>query len=794
MKFSEKWLRQWVNPDITAEQLAEQLTMAGLEVESVTPCADEFSGVVVGEIIECAKHPDADKLSVCKVDIGDGALHPIVCGGDNVRVGLKIALATVGAVLPGDFKIKKSTLRGEPSHGMICSARELGIEDPVATPKGIMELPGDAPLGVDVRDYLQLDDRIFDVALTPNRGDCASIQGMAREVSVLNRMPIKEQVMNPVVSRCTATIPVRVEDSAMCPRYAGRVIKGIDSHAKTPLAITLRLTQSGIRCIHPVVDVCNYVMLELGQPLHGFDLGKIDSEVIVRRAHDNEQITLLDERTVVLRTSDLVIADKQNALAIAGIMGGFDSGVSAATQDVFLESAFFDPIAIGLTARRLGMVTDASYRFERGVDYALQVHALERATQLLVDISGGQAGPILEIVDQKTLPSAREIVLRRERILSLLGITINDEDVLRILTALQMRVTVEEWGWRVTAPSCRFDVTLDVDLIEEIARIYGYDAIPICDLQAPLKIHEYVGEKVSESRIADLLVDRGYHEVVTYSFVDRELQQRVVPQRQPILVHNPIASDMSAMRTSLWPGLLQTMQYNQNRQASRQKLFEMGLCFWKEGDTVIQEPYLGLLAVGSVVPLQWADVSRPIDFFDLKGDLEMLMGLTRGAMLRFESGTLPQLHPMQSADLFSGEELVGYMGVLHPALTQQLDLRQAPLLLQIKLSAVMPYTKTQYESVSKFPAVRRDLALVVDEAVTVRDIVQVIEDKSGNILTNIQIFDLYQGEAIEKGKKSIALGLTFQDPSRTLVEADINSVIQSIINALTENLKATLRM
>ena len=792
MKFGENWLREWVNPQITTAQLAAQLTMAGLEVDSVTTVADEFSGVVVGQIVECGKHPDADKLNVCQVSTGAKELHPIVCGGDNLRVGMKIALATVGAKLPGDFKIKKSKLRGEPSHGMICSAKELGIDAPALTPKGILELRDDAPLGMDLREYLQLDDHVFDIELTPNRGDCASIRGIATEVGVLNSVPVSAVKVTPVHSLIDATLKVTLSNGQSCSRYVGRIIKGINSKAQTPLWMSTRLEQAGIRGIHPVVDVCNYVMLELGQPMHAFDLEKLDQEIVVRNAHKGERLTLLDEQEVELQPTDLVIADKKAAQAIAGVMGGAASGVSESTQDIFLESAYFDAVAISLTARRLGITSDSSYRFERGVDYTIQKTALDRATNLLLEIVGGQPGPYTEVVDLKQLPQTVTIKLRRERVKRLLGIDIADADIQHVLQALGMAIETDPLGWIVTVPSQRFDVALEVDLIEEVARLYGYNNIPTRDLVAPLKISQRQ-RHITVDRIADLLVDRGYHEVVTYSFIDEKIQQAIAPQQSVIAVQNPIASDMGVMRSSLWPGLIQTMLYNQNRQATRHKLFETGLCFWRDGKALVQESYLGLLAAGDYAPEQWGHPSRALDFFDLKGDLEMLTGLSGDVRLRYEPGTHPALHPGQSADIYDQGELVGWLGVLHPSLVKQLGLRQAPVLLQIKTSILSHYQLPQFTQISKFPSIRRDLALVVSEDTCVSDILRLIESKADSTLNKAQVFDLYQGDGIEKGKKSIALGLTFQDPSRTLVEADINSVIQSIINALKEDLKATLR-
>lgn len=793
MKFSENWLRQWVNPDITTDTLCEQLTMAGLEVDSVSTLADDFSGVIVAEVVACQQHPNADKLRVCKVNVGKGEPVPVVCGASNVRVGLKVAFATVGAKLPGDFKIKKSKLRGESSHGMICAASELGITDANETSKGIVELSFDAPIGTDIREYLKLDEKIIDIELTPNRGDCASICGIAREVGVLNDLPITPPAVTTINTTINDVTKVKVKEGARCPRYVARIIKGIDTKAQTPQWMRALLEQSGVRCIHPVVDVCNYVMLELGQPMHGFDLSKLEGEISIRCANANEKIKLLDEQEVTLLKTDLVIADAKGVEAIAGVMGGFDSGVTATTRDVLLESAFFEPVGISLTARRLGLTTDASYRFERGVDFQQQVHAIERATALLIDIAGGSVAPIIEVVDEKSLPKPVILVLRRARIARLLGIEIKDAEVMRILKALGMGIDTHALGWVVSVPSYRFDITQEVDLIEELARIYGYNNIPTHQLEVPMVLTTPLQNHLSISRLADFLVDRGYRELVTYSFTDSKKQQLVTPKLEAVRLQNPISSDMDVMRTSLWPGLLQTMCYNQNRQITRQRLFETGQCFWRDGKEIVQQSFVGLLAVGDVYPEQWGESTRRVDFYDMKGDVEMLLGLAPQINLRWQPGTHPALHPGQSADIYCGDLLVGYLGLLHPSLLKPFDLRQAPVLMQLRMDLLEVPQKTQYEQISKFPAMRRDLALVVDQAVTAADLIKHISAKSGEILQDTQVFDLYQGEGIEKGKKSIALGLTFQDPSRTLIEADINSIIQNIINVLKDELNATLR-
>lgn len=796
MKFSENWLREWVNPPITTAQLAEQLTMAGLEVDSITKLAGDFNGVMVGQVLECEQHPNADRLRVCKVTIGSEVL-PIVCGAANVRAGLKVAVATVGAVLPGGFTIRASKLRGEPSYGMICSAAELGMNDNDAV-KGIMELADDAPIGIDFRVYKDLNDAVIDIELTPNRGDCASVLGVAREVSVLNSLPLIEPLIEEPVIIIEDTYPVSIEHKAGCPHYMGCVIRGIDATAKTPAWMITRLEQCGSQPIHPVVDVCNYVMFELGQPMHAFDLAALDSEIKVRLAEPNETIRLLNEQEIILQGTELVVADCMRPQAIAGIMGGLGSSVSEATTHIFLESAFFDPIAVSLTARRLGLVTDSSYRFERGVDHQLQRRALCRAIELLQNIVGGEVGPITDITSQEHFSAEWVVVLRRERIQKLLGLELSDNEVARILTSLGMTLNQQELGWQVTIPSYRSDIKHEIDLVEELARIHGYDNIPVRDLEAPLRIQQPKETSFSPERMTDFLVDAGYHEVVTYSFVDETLQKLIEPGFAPISILNPISNDMNVMRNSLWPGLIQTMQYNQNRQIPRLRLFETGLRFWDAGaHQIIQENTLALLACGPVSEEQWGISKRIVDFFDVKGELECLFRLMGQFNIHWEPGTHSALHPGQSANFFVGSQLLGVVGAMHPRLVKELDLRETPILAQLDLNVLLLPSIPQYQPLSKFPGVRRDLALVVDENLPAAAILSKMKEAGANncnLLNNITIFDVYQGGAIEAGKKSIAVGLTFQDPSRTLIEADIHSAIESIIKVLEDEFKATLRM
>lgn len=791
MKLSENWLRQWVNPKLTTAELADQLTMAGLEVDSVMPAAPAFSGVVVGHVLSREPHPNADKLSVCQVDVGESVPLAIVCGAANVRADIKVPVATVGGVLPGEFKIKKAKLRGEPSHGMICAGRELGIDDGV---DGIMILPPDAPVGMDFREYFALDDHVIDIELTPNRGDCASLRGLARELGVLNALNVNALSIKPVKPQQKIQHGVTVKAKTACPRYVGRVIQNIQTGIATPQWLVARLQKSGIRAIHPVVDVCNYVMIELGQPMHAFDLAKLTGDIHVRYATSGETLALLDEQQAELADTDLVIADDNRALAIAGIMGGADSGVTTTTQDIFLESAFFDPVGVSLTARRLGIITDSAYRFERGVDSALQTEAIERATALLLDIVGGEPGPVVEVASQSDLPTTPTLSLIKAHIPRLLGIEIPDKAVTQILTALGFIVEATKTGWTVSAPTHRFDITEEADLIEELARIYGYEKIPATNMSATLSLPAGSSIALSRTRIADALVDRGYQEAITYSFIDAQLSDLITPSADVITLNNPIASDMNVMRRTVWPGLLTVMIHNQNRQSVRQRLFEMGLCFQKTDDGLEQVAYLGMLAVGSLYPEQWALAKRSVDFYDVKGDVEALLTLSGLNDWHWLPGTSPALHPGQSADLYRGDTAVGHLGVLHPKLVKKLSLKQSPVLFEGVLAGLQASELAKYSPLSKYPAVRRDLALVVDEGINASAILALIKKNSGAFLTDIQIFDIYQGESVEKGKKSVALGLTFQDPSRTLVDTDINAVIQCIINALESEFKATLRM
>ena len=791
MKFSEQWLREWENPDLDTDALAEQLSMQGLEVDSATPAAAKFTHVVVGEVVERHQHPNADKLSCCQVNVGEGEPLSIVCGAQNVRQGLKVAVAKVGAVLGDDFKIKKAKLRGEPSFGMICSEKELGLAE---QSNGIMELPADAPIGVDVREYLSLDDHIIDIDITPNRGDCLSIRGIARDNAMFNHLTLN----TPKIADIKATIKdeknITLQAPEACPRYVGRVIRNINSNAVTPLWMQERLRRSGIRCIHPVVDVGNYVMIEWGQPMHAFDLDRLSGDIVVRRAKKDEPIALLDEQNIKLHPETLVIADDQGAQAVAGIMGGSASAVTEGTQNIFLESAYFNPVDITMAARAHELQSDSSFRFERGVDYELQRCAIERASELLIQIVGGEAGPMTEAVVAEYLPEAPSIHLRREQVSRHLGVSMDDARIESILTALGMSFESTDQGWQMRVPSFRSDIQLEIDIIEELARVYGYNAIEAQPMRADLKVSVPASTHISKQQIKMQLVSLGYHEVVSYSFVDASWQRLLEPDFEAIELSNPISSDMSVMRGSCWPGLLQAMQYNQNRQCHYQRLFELGQCFRVDGSEWSQQERLAMLAVGDALPEQWSVKNRPLDFYDLKGDVEQLL-LSVGENTGFEWRNVENnvLHPGQSAGLYRKGQLVGYLGALHPKIAQQMDLNQVPFLFEVDVSAIDQTDLVKFSQISKFPAIRRDLAILVDQSQEVGTILQVIAENATNILNKIEIFDIYQGQGITQGKKSVALGLTFQDPARTLVDSEINDVIQKVVMTLERQFNATLR-
>ena len=791
MKFSEQWLRAWVNPQVSREELVARLSMVGLEVDAVTPVAGAFQGIVVGEILSAEQHPDADKLRVCQVSDGTETFQ-VVCGAPNARAGLKVPFARLGAELPGEFKIKKAKLRGVESHGMLCSASELQISDDHS---GLMELVGEAPVGRDIRDYLGLDDASIEIGLTPNRGDCLSIAGLAREVGAIYGAAVEPVDVAAVPAVHDEVRPVEVLAPKACPRYLGRVIRGVDLSQPTPLWMVERLRRSDIRSIDAVVDVTNYVMLELGQPLHAFDLAEINGGIRVRMAEAGEKLVLLDGQEVTLRPDTLVIADHQRALAIAGVMGGEHSGVSATTRDLFLESAFFDTIALAGKARSYGLHSDASHRYERGVDSELARRAMERASALLLEIVGGKAGPVVEVSSEADLPSIAPITLRAERIDQMLGLHMDAGQVVRLLSALGLGVTEQGAGsWQVSVPTHRFDISLEVDLIEELGRLYGYDRLPVRYPQARLAPEASPEARAELPALRRLLVARGYQEAITYSFIDPKMFELFNPGEMPLQLANPISADMAAMRASLWPGLIKALQYNLNRQQSRVRLFECGLRFVGQLDGLKQEPMLAGVATGSRLPEGWANGREALDFYDLKADVEALLGQAGNAdAFTFVAGEHPALHPGQTARIEREGRLVGFIGSLHPELARTLGIEQPVYLFEVLLAEIVEGELPRFSELSRFPEVRRDLAVVVAREIPADDVLRCIRDAAGENLTDLKLFDVYQGKGIDPLGKSVAVGLTWQHPSRTLNDDEVSGAMQKILSSLEERFNATLR-
>ena len=790
MQISEAWLRSYVNPEISTEILVEQLTMAGLEIDSVNPAAAKFSGVVVGQVISMHQHPDADRLRVCLVAVGEAEPLQIVCGASNVRVGLKIPAALCCAVLPGEFKIKKSKLRGEESFGMLCSEKELGL---ATDANGLMELADDAPVGVDIRDYLALNDAIIEVDLTPNRADCLCVEGLAREVAVLNKMDwLPTQVINAAISH-QDVLTVSVEATDACPRYLGRLIKEVNAKAVTPLWMQERLRRSGLKSLGPLVDVTNYVMLELGQPLHVFDAEKLAGGITVRWANADESVALLNNQVIKLDNEALVIADAKQALALAGIMGGSDSAINDETRSVFLECAYFAPHAIAGKARRFGLHTDSSHRFERGVDATLQTRAIERATQLLVDIAGGGAGPITEVTTTAALPQREAVLLRRLRIEKTLGIALADEVVIDIFQRLGMAVQTQADGWQISPPGFRFDIAIEADLIEEIARIYGYNNLPSSSLLMRSELSTATEAVLDIDRVKDLLVDRGYQEAITYSFVDEDIQKAVAPETDVIRLKNPISSELAVMRTTLWCGLLKAALYNTNRQHNRVRLFESGLCFNKIDGETQQQKMLAGLVLGDAYSEQWGETSRKVDFFDIKADIQALFSLT-GCEVQYVSAQQSALHPGQTAEIIAADgKKIGWLGMLHPNLEKQLGFDTPVFLFELDQNLVLNKHIPVFKALSKYPSVRRDLALIVKEDVTASEIINCIKSSTETVLQEVIIFDIYRGKGVEEGSKSIALSLIMQDDTQTLTDSEIDAIVGRLLALLNNEKNAKLR-
>lgn len=791
MKLSEQWLREWVSPKLDTAELAHRLTMAGLEVGAVEAVAPALKSVVVGEIRSTEPHPDADKLRVCRVAVGRGPDIQIVCGAANAAPGMKAPVALPGAVLPDGTEIRAAQLRGVASAGMLCSAAELGLDDGT---NGLMALDADAPVGKALTDYLGLDDRTLEVDLTPNRGDCLSVAGIAREVAALTGAKLKAPALRPVAAKSKRRFKVTLRAPKECPQYVGRVIEGIRADAATPSWMRERLRRSGIRGIHPVVDVTNYVMLELGQPMHAFDLGRLTGAIQVRRARGGEKMKLLDGKEYAISAGALVIADDTGPLALAGIMGGETSAVSGATKDIFLESAWFHPDAIAGRARALGLQTDSSQRFERGVDPQLQRRAVERATQLIVSICGGRPGPVVEERVRAQLPKVPVVTLRAARIERVLGIAVTPAIVASVLRRLGMAPKSASGGWKVVPPSHRFDIRREEDLIEEVARVHGYDRVPSRRPRVAM-----VAPPVPEARRAVgslrlAMADRDYQEVVTYSFVDPALQALIDPAQTPLSLANPISADMASMRTSLLPGLLKTIAYNLNRQQNRVRVFEVGRCFVPQEKGLDHGYRLSAAITGNAGREQWGEPNRPADFYDLKGDLEALAGQAGwGSRFAFEPGDHPALHPGQSARVMANGRSVGYLGAVHPDILCKLGIAQPVLVMELALEALQDAKLPVFQDISRFPAVRRDIAVVVDEAVPAGRILEKTAAVAGKLLVNLELFDEYRGKGIDSGRKSLALALTFQDSSRTLKEEEVDTLRQAVVTALGAAFGAVLR-
>jgi phenylalanyl-tRNA synthetase beta chain len=817
MRIPLSWLRNLVDVPWSGKELGSRLTMSGFELESIETAAPPFAGVVVAEIVEAARHPQADKLQVCKVRAGgSGELLQIVCGAANARAGLKTALATVGAKLPGDKAITAAKLRGVESFGMLCSAKELGLSE---TSEGIIELPADAPVGTDLRAYLDLDDEILELNVTPNRGDAMSILGIAREVAALTRDKIAvpgDGTRSPGESRAvpgggsrgsvvtamssepresppgtaSETFPVTLRHAAGCPKLVSRVVRGIDNQRASPSWLRERLRRAGLRPISPVVDITQYVMLELGQPMHAYDLAKLEGGLEARWAHRDEKATLLDGKEITLGADVLVIADANGPVGMAGVMGGLASSCTPGTTDILLEAAFFQPSAVAGRGRRYGLVTDAGQRFERGVDPAHQERAVERATQLLVEIAGGRAGALHVTQQTDALPKRLELALRRERIVRLLGIRYDDNEVKATLEALGMRVLANADGWLVTPPPHRFDINIEADLIEELARVLGFESIPEADAISRQRVPAMPETMPVESQALEILATRGYQEAITYAFVDPALQEKLFPGVVTPKLSNAISSEMSVMRASLWPGLIRAAQENQRRQQDRIRLFEHGARFESGGETDM----LGGIAWGPRRPEQWGTPAAPVDFFDVKQDLEAVFSRSGASEeFGFVTDTLPCLHPGRSARITRAGKTIGWIGELHPRWVQEFDFTYGPILFEVEYLAALAARMPRFEEISRFPRVRRDLAVVVDEKVSLRQLHDRVTFAASSLLRDIRVFDVFRGPGIESGRKSVALGLIFQDNSRTLADEDADRLLAAIRADLSATLGAGFR-
>ncbi len=790
MKFSESWLRTLVDPKLSSDELSHLLTMAGLEVEELDPVAPPFDKVVIARVIEVAKHPDADRLNICKVDVGEDELLTIVCGAPNVAPGLRVPCALPGAVLPGNFAIRTAKVRGIESSGMLCSAKELGIAEDAS---GLLILPEDAPLGQQIRNYLDLDDALYTLKLTPNRADCLSLLGIAREVAAITGTPAKLPQVPEVPATIADTRAVVLDAPDACPLYCGRVIKGVNAKASTPEWMKRRLERSGIRSIFALVDVTNYVMLELGQPLHAFDNTKLAGTVHVRMAKPGEQLLLLNEQTLAIEADVLMIADEAKPLAMAGIMGGEESGITLETGELFLESAFFAPKAIAGRARRYDFSSDASHRFERGVDFGGVRRAMERATRLILDICGGEAGPVVEAA--AALPQRAPVRLRTNRAARVIGMALNSEQIASLFNGLGLPFVRDGEDFLVTPPTWRFDIEIEEDLIEEIARLHGYDNIPAPAPRGPLSMLPQTEKARSVHSLRRTLVDRGYQEVVNFAFVEESWEADFAANNQPIRLANPIASQMAVMRSTLIGGLVANLVTNLKRKQSRVRLFETGRSFHRDaqGGPVpgFHQPWrLAGLTYGGALPERWGSGGRKVDFYDVKGDLEaLLVPLT----VRFEKNSHPALHPGRSARMVVAGKEIGCLGELHPEWVQKYELPQAPVVFELELEAIQAAGVPSYAEVSKFPPVVRDLAIVVDQKLELQALLDGLQGRLPALVQDVQLFDVYVGKGVPENKKSLAFRIVMQDTQRTLQDSEVDAAMQQLMAYLEQGFAAQLR-
>ena len=791
MKIAESWLREWVNPDLDADALGHQLTMLGHEVDAIDIEGAGIDGVVVAEVVAVEKHPDADRLSVCKVSTGSGEPVAVVCGAPNVVQGMKSPLATPGLKLPNGVKLRKSKIRGVVSNGMLCSAVELGLGE---ESDGIIALPADAPVGSSLGAYLNLPDAVFDIDLTPNRGDCFSVLGIARDVAALTGAELRDASVSAVTATIEDTLPVELLEPAGCPVFAGRVIRGIDPGARSPLWLVERLRRVGLREISPVVDVTNYVMMELGQPLHGYDVGLVQGAIRPRLAKSGEQLTLLDEKEITLNDDTLVITDDSGVIGLAGIMGGLSTAVTDKTSDVFFEAAFWPQDYMAGRARAYGMHTDASMRFERGVDPGGQGRAVERATELLLEITGGKAGPLVVTTADEHIPRADSIRLRSSRLEKLLGTKIPDATIGEILVRLGLEVTPVADGWDVIAPAYRFDIAIEADLIEEVARIHGYDAIPETTAIAGTPLASATESAVATARLADTLIARDYQEVVTYSFVSSVADEAVTNIESELVLSNPISSEMSVMRASLWPGMFEAAAANAARQQDRVRIFEIGKSFHGSIGSHNEVLRIAGLANGPVLAEQWGSKAQAVDFFDIKADVEALLKLSANdEPVAFEPVAHPALQPGQAASVLRNGTPIGLVGKLHPKLEKQFGLKRATYLFELDADQAASSQAPTAKTISKFPAIRRDISFFVNEKITAAELTSAVESAAPDLIKSVRIFDVYTGPGIEAGLKSVGIGLILQETSRTLTDDDADAAQAAAVAKLQQEYAAELR-